>query len=112
ERTYVEPISYFGSLRASVRYTYEPERIAYTVQTKYELPKPDLTGLFRIVKGDIQAEKARGSFTFDATAGHLVTHERTMLLRGKLTVEANNRQQALEFSSENEVKIRVKQMKN
>jgi hypothetical protein len=114
QREYVEPIPHFGALRSTASYTYEGqakkhERIAYTIQTKYEAPpKDDKMAPFRIVKGRIDSDKARGIIVFDQAAGRLVEHERTLRLRGTLTIEAMDREQPLEFSSENEVKIRLK----
>ncbi|MSQ94816.1 MAG: hypothetical protein EXR98_09710 [Gemmataceae bacterium] len=111
-RDYFEPIPHFGGLRASVRYVYvgpiqERERITYTIQTKYEIPKDGANGIFRIAEGSIESEKANGTIHFDRAAGRLVEHERSMLLRGKLTIETMDRRQELEFSSENELKLRV-----
>ncbi len=114
QREYVEPIPHFGSLRSTASYTYEGqakkhERIAYTIQTKYEAPpKDDKMAPFRIVKGRIVSDKAKGIIVFDSVAGRLVEHQRTMLRRGTLTIEAIDRKQLLEFSSEDEVKIRLK----
>jgi len=115
QRGYVEPILHFGALRSTASYTYEGqskdrERIAYTIQTNYEAPpKDDKMAPFRIVKGRIESDKATGTIAFDKAAGRLVEHDRTMLLRGTLTIEVMDRQQPLEFSSVNEVKIRVKE---
>lgn len=109
ERTYVEPISIFGSLRSTAKYAHAGHgKIDYTIETRYELPKDKLTGLLRVVKGNVDSDKARGTIKFDPRTGRLVEHERSMLLRGTLTIEAVDRQQPVEFSSENEVKIRVK----
>lgn len=107
-----EPIPHFGALRSTMHYVYEGstkghERIAYTIRTAYELPKAEMMVLFRIVKGSIDSDKARGAIVFDASAGHLIEHERSMLLRGTLTVESMDRQQPLEFTSANELKVRV-----
>ena len=116
QREYVEPIPHFGLLRATARYVYQgntggQQRIAYTIQTKYEPPKIEAAALFRIVKGTIESEKAMGAIAFDAAAGRLIEHERTMLLRGTLTIEAADRRQTLDFTSENSMKTRVKTRK-
>jgi Family of unknown function (DUF6263) len=117
QREYVEPIPHFGSLRSTAQYIYDGEadgraRIAYTIRTRYETPTESAGALFRIVDGNIASDKAKGAIVFDTAAGRLVEHERTMLLRGKLTVEAMDRRQPLEFTSENVVKIRVRLGKN
>lgn len=112
QREYIEPIPHFGALRSTVHYVYAgtknaDDQIRYTIQTKYELPKDDMSVLFRIAKGNITSEKATGMMTFDNPAGHLLQHDRRMLLRGSLTIEAMDRQQSMEFTSDNEVKIRI-----
>jgi len=116
QREYIEPIPHFGALRATVRYVYAGtknanDQISYTVQTKYELPKDDMSVLFRITKGNITSEKATGLITFDNLAGHVLQHDRRMLLRGSLTIEAMERKQSMEFTSDNEVKVRIKSTK-
>jgi hypothetical protein len=112
KREYVEPIPHFGALRSTASYTQNRDKITYTIQTKYEAPaKDDKMLLFRIVKGSIDSDQAKGSIVFDSAKGHLVEHERTMMLRGTLTIEKMERQQPLEFSSENVVKIRVRKAK-
>jgi hypothetical protein len=116
ERTYVEPIPHFGALRSTVRYVHEGttlgnDLIAYSLQTVYELPKDDMMVLFRIVKGKIDSEKAKGVFLFDTEAGRLVEHERTMFLRGTLTIVSMDRQETLEFTSTSELKINIKATK-
>jgi len=116
QREYVEPIPHFGALRSTVTYVYAgkkmaDDRITYSIQTKYELPKDDMSVLFRITKGNITSEKATGMIAFDNPTGHLQQHERRMVLRGTLTIEVMERPQTMEFTSDNEVKIRVKAMK-
>lgn len=109
ERSYVEPIPFFGSLHAVALYVADGKsRIDYTIQTTYELPRADRTGVFKVVKGTIDSDKARGTITFDPLAGRLIEHERSMRLRGTLTIESMDRQQPLEFTSENDLKIRIK----
>lgn len=114
QRAYVEPIPHFGSLRVTAHYLHAGAKkgrdlIHYTLATKYEPPaKDERMILFRVVSGTIDAEKASGAIAFDNAAGRLLEHDRTMLLRGKLTIEAMDRREPLEFTSENVVKIRVK----
>jgi hypothetical protein len=113
QREYVESIPHFGLLRSTAKYEHVGTRkgrelIDYTIQSKYELLKEDKTGLFHVVKGSIDSEKAMGTIAFDRAAGRLLEHERIQRLHGMLTIETMDRQQPLEFWSENEVKIRVK----
>ena len=113
QRERVEPIPHFGSLRSTAKYEQVGtkqgrELIRYTVQSKYEMPKEDKTALFRIVKGSLESNKAAGMIAFDGTAGHLLEHERSVVLHGTLTIETMDRQHPLEFWSGNEVKIRMK----
>lgn len=112
ERSVVEPIPHFGAFRSTWRYTRgEPERtgqvITYTVATKYEPPGAGDAALFRVVKGELRGEEGRGKVVFDANAGRLVSHERSMRVRGSLTVEAAGRTVPLEFRSIDEVRIRM-----
>lgn len=116
QRGAAEPIPHFGMLRSTFRYTYDGkaaglERISYAIQTTYEVPKDDKMVLFRLVKGDIKAEKGQGKIVLDNEAGHLLEHDRSMLLRGTLTIESMDRQETLTFTSANEVKIRIKPAK-
>ena len=109
KREYVEPIPHFGALRSTASYTQQGDRIDYTIQTKYETPpKDDKNLLFRIVKGSIDSDQANGTIVFDSAKGHLVGHDRSMTLRGTLTIEKMERQQPLEFICENVVKIRLR----
>lgn len=112
KRDYVEPIPHFGSLRSTAHYEHTGRKkgldmIYYRIDTKYDPPAKDDRALFRITKGSIDTDKAQGTIAFDNAAGHLFEHHRTMTLRGKLTIEAQERRETLEFTSENEVKIRV-----
>ena len=112
QREFVEPIPHFGALRSTAKYQHVGgkkgvERIDYAIETKYQLPKEEPMVLFRIVKGSIETEKAEGRITFDA-GNKAIIHERTMRLRGTLTIEATEKKQSLEFRSENQVKVRVK----
>ncbi|MBI1831421.1 MAG: hypothetical protein HYR84_08225 [Planctomycetes bacterium] len=113
-REYAEPIPHFGKLRSTASYRYTGkvdghERIDFTIATQYELPaKDDKMTLFRIVKGKIDSDDAKGWLTFDPLAGTLVEHERTMRLLGVLSMESMGRAQELRFTSENSVKIRIK----
>lgn len=108
-RDYLEPIPHFGALRSRAEFSNEGHnRIRYTVATKYELPKPQPGSLFKIVEGNIASEKAKGTIDFDRNAGRLIAHERSMRLRGTLTIETMNGRQAIEFTSQNEVRIRQK----
>ncbi len=111
-REVFEPIPHFGGLRSSVVYVHdggdkERERIVYTIQTKYEAPKKDGTSLFHVRDGTIESDKAHGEIDFDRAGGRLIAHSRSMLLQGRLTIEALDRRQTLDFSSVNGVKIRV-----
>jgi len=106
QRTYVERILMFGSLRATAEYTHdEADTIRYTIETKYELPKEgDL--LWRITKGTVDSDKASGVIRFDASRGRLIEHRRSMVLKGSLMIEGIA--DPVEFSSDNEITIRMK----
>jgi hypothetical protein len=114
QREYTEPIPHFGALRMTASYRNEAPskgraRIIYTVQAKYEAPsKDEKMAIFRIVNGSVASDQSNGTIVFDQAAGCLVEHERCVLVRGTLTIEAMDRQQAIAFRSENKVSIRVK----
>lgn len=112
EQRLVEPIPHFGAFRSTWRFTRaEPVRagqvILYTVTTKYEPPAAGDPALFRVVKGELRGEEGRGKIVFDATAGRLVSHDRSMRVRGSLTVEAAGRAVPLEFRSDDELRLRL-----
>jgi hypothetical protein len=116
QREYVEPIPHFGALRSDVRYVYADtkdshDQITYTIQSRYELPKDDMSVLFRITKGNLASDKATGSMVFDRSAGRLLQHDRSLRLRGTLTIEVMGRPLPMEFRSADEVKVRIKSMK-
>jgi len=114
QRTYVEPIPHFGSLRSTASYVYagstdQRDRIDYSIATKYQVPKDDKSVLLRVTKGDITSDDAQGVIVFDRRMGHVVQHKRRMRLRGSLTVDVKDRASTIGFASDTELKIRFKQ---
>ncbi|MBI2806579.1 MAG: hypothetical protein HYX68_16485 [Planctomycetes bacterium] len=108
QREKVEPIPHFGALRSTTHYRWDGTTIAFTIATKFEKPVPEMTAVFRVVDGKLASEKGRGTIAFDHKAGRLVSHERSMALRGELTLESMKRRYPVEFTSEEQVKIRVR----
>jgi hypothetical protein len=110
-RTAVEPIPFFGAFHSTYRYECASARddrydVGYTIRTKYERPRKG-DDLVRVVKGELEGQDGRGHFRFDAARGRLVENERSMTVRGRLTLETAGRQSAVQFTSENRVKVRV-----
>src|SRR5207249_1910149 len=96
-REAVEPVPPFGAFLSKLEYEYvgtspggpDPLHvISCKVETKYRKPKEDAE-LFRVVKGELSGEEGEGSFLFDAEAGRLVRCDKSMVVRGQLTIEAN-----------------------
>ncbi len=113
QREFVDPLPHFGNLRSVIRCEHEGrvqerDRIACTIETKYEWPKDETMVLFRVVKGSVETEKGEGTITFDSLAGHLVQHERSVRLRGTLTFDVMGGQQTAAFTSASDLTVRVK----
>lgn len=111
ERDTVEPVPPFGFFRSRFEYQYEglkegAHAISYTVKTEFNKPK-DPPALFRLIKGELTGEEGKGFALFDADAGRLVRGERTMTVRGQLTIEAAGVQSEMRFVSQNRLKVRV-----
>jgi hypothetical protein len=110
-RETTEPIPHFGSFRNTLHFRHEGaidarHTLRYSIEAAYQPPKQGDVPLFRVVKADLQGKDGKGTLVFDAAKSRLVSHERTMLVRGQLDLEANGRQQAVEFTSENTLSIR------
>jgi hypothetical protein len=107
----LEPMPHFGTLRHTAKYVHAGDQLDYTIATKVELPKDDMSVLFRITKGSVTEEKSAGRMLFDHKAGYLVRHDRNIRLRGVLTVETMERSEAMAFTSDSTLKIRIKLLK-
>ena len=111
-RETTEPIPHFGSFRNTLLFRHEGaidarHTLRYSIEAAYQTPKQADVALFRVVKADLQGKDGKGTLVFDAAKGRLVSHQRSMLVRGQLDIEATGRQQSVEFTSENTLTIRA-----
>jgi len=87
------PFGPLGSFKAASEYTYQgkednSEKIGLKSQLTYTPPKADAGfGLFKIVKGNLKSEGARGTLIFDTAKGRLVRYSMAMVFRGSLTMD-------------------------
>jgi len=112
-RETVEPVPPFGALQSKLEYQYlgvpvkEPLHVINcTIETTFKKPaaEPDL---FRVVKRELQSDEGQASFVFDVRTGRLVSSERSMIVRGNVTVEVNEQRTEMRFVSQNRLKVRV-----
>jgi hypothetical protein len=89
------PLGPLGSLKTDNTYTLkdtttEGAQIGYTARVDYSIPdkKSDKVP-FKIVKGDLSADEAKGTMVFDPEKGRLVRSEETLVLKGKLTLDVS-----------------------
>jgi len=111
KRSAVDPVPPFGSFKSRFDYVYDGiedglHAIKYTIVTTYQKPG-DQPDLFRVVKGSLTGDEGKGKFLFDANTGRLVRGEKTMVVRGQVTVETGGVQTVLQFVSNNRLKVRV-----
>lgn len=87
------PLGPFGSFKTASDYTYDGkgsdgEKISYKASMTYTPPKADDGfGLFKIVKGNLKTEGAKGTMVFDAAKGRLVSGSMSTIFRGSLTMD-------------------------
>jgi len=87
------PFGPLGSFKTVNDYTYQGkeenlEKIALKAQLTYSPPKGDAGfGLFKIVKGNLKSEGARGTLLFDTDKGRLAKYSMAMVFRGSLTMD-------------------------
>jgi hypothetical protein len=98
KRDAVLPLGPFGSFKTASDYTYEGketdgEKISYKASMTYMAPKgDDGFGLFKIVKGNLKTEGAKGNMIFDAEKGRLVRTNMASTIRGSLTMDVMGNQ--------------------
>jgi hypothetical protein len=87
------PFGGMGEFKASQEYTYlgkeaAGEKVALKGSLTYLPPKGDSTfGLFKIVRGNLKAEGAKGTMFFDAAKGRPIRYSMAMVMRGTLTLD-------------------------
>jgi hypothetical protein len=92
------PLGPFGSYELINTYKYEGkgtgkekdfEKITFTTTAEYSPPKDDAGLEFKVTKGELKLENAKGTIYFDAAAGRLVSYEMSFDLTGSLTLNNN-----------------------
>jgi hypothetical protein len=92
------PLGPFGSYDLTNTYKYEGkgkdkqkdfEKITFTTTAEYSPPKDDAGLEFKVTKGELKIENAKGTIYFDAAAGRLVSYEMSLELTGSLTLTNN-----------------------
>ena len=101
-----------GNFKSVSTYTYNGkgtggEEIAVMQSMEYTVPKGDFAGAFKVVRGDLKAENAKGSIIFDAEKGKLVSATFSVLTRGNLTVDVAGQELPLEMSVDTSTTTRV-----
>lgn len=102
------PLGHFSTLN---KHVYEGKRgaaelIAYTATLTYEPPQNG-SGLFKLVKGDLQAKSASGSFQFDVDKGRLLQADKRLTLGGDLTIDVAGNQVEMSIEMEQTTAIRL-----
>jgi hypothetical protein len=99
DRSIKMPLGPLGALEVTNLYKYvgkaklndkEYDKISFTSKVAYSLPKEDAGIAFRVVKGALKAENAKGTIYFDSANGRLVQYEMSLNLTGELTLSINN----------------------
>jgi hypothetical protein len=109
ERKAFDAMPPFGKLELATKYTFQGERegmsiIKGAIAGKFVMPqRPD--ELFRVVEGNVQAERGEWTYRFDAAKGRLASAEKSMLLKGSITIEIDGKRLPHGLHSENTLKV-------
>jgi hypothetical protein len=93
KRESVLPFGPLGSFKAANDYTFQGTedglaKIGLKADLRYTPPKGDAGfGLFKISKGNLKSEAARGTLYFDPAKGRLARYNMAMVFRGSLTLD-------------------------
>jgi len=113
KRSQAVPLGPLGSLKGETTYTYkgpgkDGEEISFDQSLEYAPPKEGDDSLpFKITKGEMKADKASGSMTFDASKGRLVKTEQSTKMKGSLTFEVAGNTTSLTMEMTQTAKSRV-----
>jgi hypothetical protein len=90
------PLGPLGSFKTATQFTYEGiDKDGEVISAKTALtyvPPTAGAGVFKITKGNLNADDARGRYVFDADKGRLVHAQRSMMLKGNLTIDFMGKQ--------------------
>jgi hypothetical protein len=87
------PFGPLGSFKAANDYTFQGvedglAKIGLKAELTYSPPRGDAGfGLFKITKGNLKSEAARGTLFFDPAKGRLARYSMAMVFRGSLTLD-------------------------
>ncbi len=86
------PLGPIGTFKAISNYTLdgkakEGELISFKSDLVYSLPKAGAEGPFKVTKGDLKAENAKGTLVFDNTRGRLVRGDNSATIKGAITMD-------------------------
>jgi len=99
DRTIKVPIGPLGSMDVVNTYKYEGkdkvggkefDKITFTTAVTYAAPKEDSGLTFKVTKGELKTEGAKGKIFFDREAGRLVQYETELKTTGQFTLSINN----------------------
>jgi len=107
------PMGPIGTFKAENSYTYQGksadgDEIAVAASMTYMPPKGDGGDLpFKVVKGDLKSEGAKGTIIFDREKGRMVRYTMNMVLKGSLTMEVQGNQIQMDMVQDQKSTIRV-----
>lgn len=119
ERKSKVPMGPMGSLQTQTNYKYEGkegdlDKISYESTLKYEKPKEgdgNAAMPFKLIKGDMKADKAKGVIKFDSARGRLSENQASVNLEMKLTVDVNGQEIDMELRQEQKSTFKVSDSK-
>jgi hypothetical protein len=99
DRSIKVPIGPLGTMDVVNTYKYEGkdkvggkefDKISFTTAVTYAPPKEDSGLKFKVTKGELKTEGAKGKIFFDREAGRLVQYETELKTTGQFTISINN----------------------
>ena len=109
-----DTMSIFGTLVQTTEFTYQGPRdglhtIDSATTSAYKAPRYAIENdVFRITKGQVKVESGKGHFLFDAAQGRVRRVQKSINLRGELTMDTLSGTQRIEFTMGTEMKIEIK----
>src|SRR5262245_46091492 len=97
-----DTMSIFGTLLQTTEFTYQGPRdglhaIDSSTKTTYKAPRYAIENdVFRITKGEVKADEGKGSLFFDAAQGRVRRVQKTINVRGELTMDTLTGMQRIE----------------
>ncbi len=103
-----------GSFKLTNEYTLQGKedgeaKLALKAGLTYILPKGDggFAGLFKVTRGNLKGEGARGTLYFDTEKGRLVRYNMSMIIRGTLTLDVMGNNIDMEITMDQSSNSRV-----